>query len=1236
VLRGAAGNDILLVAPQPRGSNKKKAAPASSAKKSSAKKKAPPPRESEDDEMEEEEEEEEEENEDENEDDEDASPPKKGAKAGGAKKQNAKLKAGDTNLPKKAAAKKKAKAPEPPAVASGSIYECIAHNGAIQVHVDKWMDDFGNEPDAAVKEIIEFLFHAAGCEGVTVGQTHFSAEDEAGLQASRIQTLIDESKLEAKYPLIDKAGSFSTRFKKNFVEFWSRFIDSSSSGAIYEEEFHQQILQWVAAFTQSDHRALRHTGTLAASSILKGYASCLNKLQQNHDLTERQIAAEGNKSSKSASKLKQLDDNLNILTLNEERLEQAMDWFFKTTLKIRYKDSFVDIRVATVDCIGDCVVACPGFFLEPIDKFIKYLGWQLSDRDAHVRASVLDALIKFFQAGMVEKVFPFTKRFVKRLHGMSKDSNPDVASKAIEVLGFILNNKFCMDAFEGAGEDDEQSEQMRQLALSEDEIEEIYALVLADNKDMAKAAGKLVVQTVLEADETPAWLYDDDDASPKTPGSSKKGKSPKGKSPKKATENRELRRLLDFALCLQRKTGNALPKVCTTVVRSFWELTGASKDVSGMMVMLLDDATLSEEQQEGVALMMASSLKKFHDARASATGKTGKKATKDKIEEVSDKHDDTTKSAMKTLPQLLLKFKAETPVLDALLGMPQNMNLSIFADSRSRKGLMELVDVACEIMQQTASQPLIAAVGHVLTVVNECGGEISTHLETKLHDVLAKVNKSVHAGVDKGNKQKTPTKKPSSTADTLVLGLCRCSCLAQAIQADLAESESLTSKIVSCYRRKAGGMSPEVVVAGLKHYFQVICMHLKDNVSESEELVANATPPQQLMEHVAIFMDHCHQLLGAEDAEPRQVAYTTMADVLCLTSASSMVTSSEPDVFYQCDARLEQKLLEYFESEVDRITEDFSGADADEAEKAKRMTHHAKTMCQMLAFGSFHNPVQLGSKVLALATDSDGQHTKRNLRNTFENFLHHMMADKKTRPTVATLILGALRDRYERDLVDETEGVGELAKFVSSRMLYRTKTRDGEESKKNTVAHAVAFALVKNGVDELFKKTDDDEVEAWLPFLEQALLPFISSMTSKLANELAQHIIDCSPSSRQLRMDSISSYHALLKAAEAGPKGKKATGKRKAAGHEEEEEEEEDDDAPMQMEEDEEDAGENDTAEEEEDAEAEEEEERPAAKKTKGDDADSGEEEEEEEEEEEDTEMSQAPPPKAIRHRTRR
>jgi len=950
-------------------------------------------------------------------------------------------------------------------------------------------------------------------------------------------------------------------------------------------------------FRSSKYRALRHTCTIAACTILEGLATSLGKLHTNHDIVKRQLESEQGKSSKSVSKITQLQSNMDTLEANEEILEHIIAFLFKAIVGKRYKDTLPELRATAIVTLGECIIRCPGYFLEPIDQHIKYLGWTLNDSDASVRLATLEALIKLYKDDEItDKVNMFSRRFMKRYKEMSSDIDAGVTVKAIEVLG-MLQKDFAENPLE-VEEGGDTTE------MDADEMQEVFKLVLAKDKNMQMAAGVFMVNNYLNKGES-------------SPKKTPKGKTPKGKSPKKSDDSLQLKRLVAFNEILCDASGMAKEVTAQKVVETLWELKqGGSevvKDLAGMMVMLLDDDDLKDQEQAHLAAVISAAMKISSDIRATLTKK--KNSAKDKKEAAIKTHDEATRAVMQTLPQLLMKFKADTAILEALLAVPDNMNLDLFtADNRSKKTVLELVDISTEIMLKTASKPVILAVSSVLNKVQKCEGDLVTTLETKLGGVAQDLYKAIHAGLDKAVKGKTPTKKQDSAADTLLLNMVRCQCLAMPVEPELSDIEGIVSKTFSAFSRKVSVVTGEVASETLRLFWEAIAWHVSLHVEKS----ASATSPSSILEHVNTLMDQCSEMLTASDTALRTQCFKIIADTLCLLNAQGEIVQTEPELMYQCNGSMQDKLSTYFEEELHNIQGDSENPDED----IKKLM---APIFNLALFGSVQDPFKLTSKILQVGTEINS----KCLRNSIQTFIQFMLTNKDIKSTVAPVVLNAVMKKYEKSLDhdgsitdDACEEVAELSKYLSSRLNTEKASRDG--SVRFEKASKVAFEVVKSGIERAFK---DDGDESWMPFLECGLVGFLDAMTLKATETVGELLLELSPPSAELKMLKWSAFNNLLNAVNSSHKktAKKRSAQADLSDSEDSEEEEEEEESPQKRAE---------TTDSRRNAAAEPED-------MDEDDAVEGEhmdvedvaEEDAEEEEEEEEEMSQAPPPKAKRYR---
>lgn len=148
---------------------------------------------------------------------------------------------------------------------------------------------------------------------------------------------------------------------------------------------------------------------------------------------------------------------------------------------VRHSDSNEHIRAMCMESLSRMTLQRPDMFLT--DKYLKYFGWMMHDKDHHVRVAALNGLLQPFkkvqdaQEGkelapadeflMIDKIDlslleNVIGKFLSRITLSIKDPKPEVQEIAMKVLLMLLKNGFLDDC-----EDDEVWDTINQRALSE-------------------------------------------------------------------------------------------------------------------------------------------------------------------------------------------------------------------------------------------------------------------------------------------------------------------------------------------------------------------------------------------------------------------------------------------------------------------------------------------------------------------------------------------------------------------------------------------------------------------------------------------------------------------------------------------------------------------------------------------------------------------------------------------------
>ena len=144
-------------------------------------------------------------------------------------------------------------------------------------------------------------------------------------------------------------------------------------------------------------------------------------------------------------------------------------------------DSNEHIRAMCMESLSRMTLQRPDMFLT--DKYLKYFGWMMHDKDHHVRVAALNGLLRPFKAVqdaqegkelapsdeflMIDKIDlslleNVVGKFLSRITFAIKDPKSEVQEIAMKVLLMLLKNGFLDNC-----QDDEIWDTINQRALSE-------------------------------------------------------------------------------------------------------------------------------------------------------------------------------------------------------------------------------------------------------------------------------------------------------------------------------------------------------------------------------------------------------------------------------------------------------------------------------------------------------------------------------------------------------------------------------------------------------------------------------------------------------------------------------------------------------------------------------------------------------------------------------------------------
>lgn len=239
------------------------------------------------------------------------------------------------------------------------------------------------------------------------------------------------------------------RVRRAFEDVFRRLAVGASDVVVHDTDLFETLLVWLEALCMCSARSLRLAACVAAYRLVDGFVERGARIRAELVVMQRQLVTErkrcgvdGRKRSARGGKLlskkgMELVKKVDTLTGNNGELTELADSVFRKIFVLKSRDVSPEVRNVSVGSLGAWIVAFPDHFLD--QTFYKYIGWLLSDKDAGVRRSSVEALLKMLKK---KEFFPsleaFLQRFCERIVEMARDKDDHVAVSAIKLLTALV------------------------------------------------------------------------------------------------------------------------------------------------------------------------------------------------------------------------------------------------------------------------------------------------------------------------------------------------------------------------------------------------------------------------------------------------------------------------------------------------------------------------------------------------------------------------------------------------------------------------------------------------------------------------------------------------------------------------------------------------------------------------------------------------------------------------------
>ncbi|XP_078401229.1 cohesin subunit SA-2-like [Cetorhinus maximus] len=800
---------------------------------------------------------------------------------------------------------------------------------AMQPVVNDWIEEYKQDRDTALLDLIIFFIQCSGCRGMVTAEVFQNMhspdirrkmteefDEETGLQYKKF--MVYPWILNVTWPLDLDSGDYPLtmsgpnwkKFKSNFCEFLSVLIQHCQYTIIHDEYLMDTVISLLTGLSDSQVRAFRHTSTLAAMKLMTALINVSLSLRVQLQNSQRQCEV-GKIDQRPNRRLETYLQKKKEIIEKQENIENLMNAIFKGIFLHRYRDALPEIRAICIEEIGAWMKSCSDRFLT--DSYLKYVGWTLHDKQSEVRLKCLIGLLGLYSdKGHCSKMDLFTCRFKDRIISMTLDKESEVAVQAIKVLTLMLQN--CDEV------------------LTSGDCEQLYHFVYSAHRAVALAAGEFLHRKLFCSQESEVQ-----DEMPE-------------RNQKPIRNLNHIRTLVNF---YQESEDSAQPAY---LVDSLWDCSAfILKDWESMTALLLEGGDSEEEalthlQKKALVEIMLSTIRQAAEGHPPGGRCLGKKVqmTKERKSLIDDRAK-LTEHFIVILPQLLAKYSAdgEKVITVNLLQIPQYFDLEGYGTAQLEKHLGALLKQLKEIVeQQTDSEVLEFCSKAYLVLSNEdlaTQGQVDSAKIQLFDQLVGKFNGILKDFLHKGDgfgdqesHQMWSTLKRITTFhnahDITRWNLLNSTC--KLLKSDLEN----------------GNVSEQIIIQAILCSYYYIMWQL----SKVSEGTSSKNMQESLRKQMRGFCHICRQYLSNPSSTVKEQAFTILCDLLLVFSHEVLSSGSEKaePFAYVPDSSLQSELVTFVLDHV-FIARDTELIDKDDERKVGKLHKRRNLLaafCKLIVF----------------------------------------------------------------------------------------------------------------------------------------------------------------------------------------------------------------------------------------------------------------------------------------------
>ncbi|KAK2720377.1 cohesin subunit SA-1-like isoform X2 [Artemia franciscana] len=548
--------------------------------------------------------------------------------------------------------------PDIPPEEEGSLYHMVLQGKAsLPAIVYDWMENYKNNKEDALRELMQFFISASGCKGKITRDMQTQMEHATIIR--KMTELFDEES--GEYPLI-MAGVVYKKFRNGFCDFVQTLVKQCQYSILYDQYMMDNVISLLLGLSDSQVRAFRHTATLAGMKLMTALVDVALTVSVNLDNTTRQYEAERQKSKekRASDRMDTLLQRLQELEENMDEIKNMLNYMFKSVFMHRYRDTLPEIRSICMQEIGVWMRKFHSMFLD--DSYLKYIGWTLHDKIGEVRLKCLQSLLPLYEAEELKgKLELFTSKFRERIVNMALDKEPEVAVQAVKLVTAIYKYS--------------------RHALEDKDCEALYELVYSSHRAIAQAAGEFLNERFFSIDENAPIV------------TSRRGK-------KRSPHTPLLRDLVCFFIESELHEHGAY------LVDSLIESHPMMKDWECMTDLLVEEPEEGEEPLDSkqevslIEIMVCCVRQAATGEPPVGRGVVRKVMSNKEQKQILEDRCKLTEHFIATIPALVSKYRNDPLKIANLLIIPQYFDLEMYTKLRQEKSLDAFLKLLPDIVEK--------------------------------------------------------------------------------------------------------------------------------------------------------------------------------------------------------------------------------------------------------------------------------------------------------------------------------------------------------------------------------------------------------------------------------------------------------------------------------------------------------------------------------------------------------